>query len=258
MAAFATFIGYSISIRAIEVNFIVFIAMIVAFIVCGAGQAINDYFDKEIDKKLHPEKPIPSGNFKAKNALYYSIILFLAGNIFAFLFLNEIALYISAGFSILLIVYSAFLKKHKYFGNWVVAGGTAFTLIFGASMNGISNAVVLLSVSALLSNVCREITKDFEDLEADKGFKKSLPMIMRKEKIETAVFGMYSIAMLLPYWLFSQGIYGNIYFIAIVSGANLLFLAAFNDLKNGNFSKSQNFAKKGMLIALIGFFAGII
>jgi len=266
MAAMAVLVGYLISINHIALDYSIFsilnlqlaISMIAAFMVCGAGQAINDFFDIEIDKKKNPQKPIPSGKISPKNALYFSLALFLLANIIAFFFLNEMAVFISAGFSILLIVYSAFLSKMKYFGNWIVAGGTSFTLIFGAAINEINSAVILLSVSALLANVCREIIKDFEDLETDRGFKTSLPMIAKKENVQEAVFAIYAIAMLLPYWVFSQGFFGNTIFIVLVSASNIFFLESYSELLKGNNSNAQNFSKNGMIVALIGFAAGAI
>ncbi len=266
MAAIAVLVGYLISINHVALDYSVFtilnfplaVSMIVAFMVCGAGQAINDFFDREIDKKKNPKKPVPSGKISPKSALYFSLLLFLAANIIAFFFLNEIAVFISAGFSILLIFYSSFLYKMKYLGNWIVAGGTSFTLIFGAAINEINSAVILLSVSALLANACREIIKDFEDMETDRGFKTSLAMIAKKENIQEVVFAIYAIAMLLPYWIFSQGLFGNTIFIVMVSASNLFFLESYNEFLRGNYSKGQNFSKNGMIIALIGFAAGAI
>lgn len=270
MASIAVFIGYLVSLNIISGNSVfsipansilnlhLAIAMIVAFMVCGAGQAINDFFDREIDKKKNPKKPIPSGKIMAKTALHFSLAVFLLANILSFLFLNETALYISTGFSILLIAYSAFLAKLKYLGNWIVAGGTAFTLIFGAALVQLNTAVILLAISALLANVCREIIKDFEDLDSDKGFKTSLPMIAKKEKINQAVFAIYSIAMLLPYWIFSQSLFGNAYFMVLISAANILFIESYNEFLKNNYSKAQSISKNGMIAALIAFAAGTI
>ena len=39
----------------------VFIAGAVVFIITGAGNSINDYFDYKIDAINKPERPIPSG-----------------------------------------------------------------------------------------------------------------------------------------------------------------------------------------------------
>src|SRR3989339_483334 len=171
MAGIGVFVGYSVSAGAIGISPTLIIAMISAFLICGAGQAINDFFDYEIDRKKDGRaKTIKK--LGRKNVLYYSIILFLAGNSIAY-FINPAAFGIALAFSILLIAYSAVMGRIKFIGNWVVASGTAATLIFGASVWGNYSLAVQFAAAALFANVAREITKDFEDLKADEGFKRS-------------------------------------------------------------------------------------
>ncbi|MDP2974417.1 MAG: UbiA family prenyltransferase, partial [Candidatus Diapherotrites archaeon] len=79
MAAFGAFIGYSIAGSAIQFQKEIGIAMAAAFLVCAGGMVINDYFDRNVDKRLHPRKPLPSGAIKPKTALLYAIALFIAG-----------------------------------------------------------------------------------------------------------------------------------------------------------------------------------
>ena len=52
------------------------LVFLVVFLVSGAGNAINDYFDIKIDSINRPERPIPSGRVKAKEAFYFSYLLF--------------------------------------------------------------------------------------------------------------------------------------------------------------------------------------
>ena len=51
MAAVATLIGFSVALGGFAFTIPLMLAMVSAFLICGAGQAINDYFDREIDKK---------------------------------------------------------------------------------------------------------------------------------------------------------------------------------------------------------------
>ena len=48
------------------------LVFLVVFLISGAGNAINDYFDIRIDSINRPERPIPSGRVKLKEALYFS------------------------------------------------------------------------------------------------------------------------------------------------------------------------------------------
>ncbi len=257
MATFAVYIGYAVSVHALQFNQQIGFAMIAAFLVCGAGQAINDYFDAHIDKKKNPKKPIPSGTISARNALLFSLLLFACGNIFAF-FVNQTALAISIAFTLLLAAYSAFLGKAKWLGNWVVAAGTAFTLIFGAAVSGNYKIVWLLAASALLSNVVREIIKDNEDKLADKGYKKSLAMLLSHSQMITLVFVLSITAFALSIMPLVLGLFGNAVFAILVLLANVLFFYAIFCFAKKDFHLAQQLSKAGMLFALIGFLAGVL
>jgi len=258
MAALGTFIGYSIASGLLECQPGIAIAMLVAFLVCGGGMVINDYFDLAIDKKQHPKKALASGRITPGTAMLYAAALFLAGNLLAFFFLPTITSTIAVAFTILLIAYSRFLGKAKYLGNWVVASGTAFTLIFGASLFGNYAIVAWLALAALFANLAREVIKDIEDLKTDKGFKKSLPMLLGKKKTIWFAFAYYLIAILAVYVpVFLYG-FNRPAFTALVTIANIVFVASFRNARKGKFAKAQKLSKIGMLIALIGFLVGVI
>lgn len=256
MAAFAVYIGYCISIGELGFEFLTAYAMISAFLICGAGQAINDYFDREIDKDKAPDKPIPSGNIKAKSALNFSLLLFFAGLVFAWS-INREAAVIAIAFTALLIVYAAYLGNYKYLGNWVVAAGTAFTLIFGASVTQNYFPAAYLAIAALFANVPREITKDFEDLSADQGNKVSLPMILPHIWPKVAILVLYLAGIGTALGVYFLGIYGNNAYLWLISGASLGFLASAYLALIGRYKLSQQLSKVGMLLALLAFLAGV-
>ncbi len=52
------------------------IAMIAVFFITSGSMGLNDYFDRDIDKKAHPDRPIPSGKITPMQGLTFSIILF--------------------------------------------------------------------------------------------------------------------------------------------------------------------------------------
>jgi len=258
MAAFGTFIGGSIAAAAIQINLQIGIAIAAAFLVCAGGMVINDYFDRNVDKRLHPRKPLPSGAIKPKTALLYAIALFIAGNALALYFLPAISAAIALAFSVLLIAYSAFLSKAKYVGNFVVASGTAFTLIFGASLVGKFEIVAFLALAALFANLARELIKDLQDVKQDRGFKKSLPMLLSEKKVIAIVFFYYLIAIAAVYLPVLLAGFASIYFISVVSVANLLFLLSFAKAVQRSFGRAQALSKIAMLVALIGFLAGVL
>ena len=258
MAGFGTFIGYSVAVGTIQFNAGIAIAMAVAFLVCGGGMAINDFFDRDIDSKMHPNKPIPSRAITPKAAFAFSFALFVFANILALLFLPLIAFAIALAFSLLFIVYSWVMGKAKYLGNFVVASGTAFTLVFGASLVGNYSIIGFLAVSALFVNTARELIKDLEDISTDKGKKVTLPMIFSKRTIEALVFIYYVAAIVFVYIPVFLLAFGRVFFVVIVSIANLLFLLSFGKMVKQDYHGAQILAKAAMFIALLGFLAGVI
>ena len=258
MAAFGTFIGYSVAVQAIQFTPELGIAMIVAFLICGGGMVINDYFDRVTDRKLHPNKPIPSGRILPNTAMFYTASLFIAGIILAIVFLPTVSIIITVGFTILLIAYSAVLTKAKYLGNFIVASGTAFTLIFGASLAGNYFIIAPLAMAALFANLARELIKDLEDVETDKGNKITLPMILGKKKTESFIFLNYMIAIIAVYIPVVLLSFGKPMFVIVVSIANFMFLYSFGETLKKDYGRAQLLAKGAMFLALIGFLLGVV
>ena len=62
----------------------ILLACIVVFIITGAGNSINDYFDYKIDAINKPERPIPSGRISLNKAGFYSLVLAFDWNNFSF------------------------------------------------------------------------------------------------------------------------------------------------------------------------------
>ena len=254
IASIAVFVGYIVSTTIISMGLL--LAVISAFLICGAGQAINDYFDAEIDKKTAKNKIIPSGKISKRSALIFSILLFLIGIIISF-FVNYLAFGIAVIMSLLLIIYSSVLYKTKYIGNFVVALGTAITFVFGAAVTGnISLLIIFFAISALFANLSREITKDFEDIKKDAEFKKTLPMISKKAANYLVIFYYFlgiSFAST-AFVLFKL----NIIYLFFTIVAAIIFVYSISLLKKQNYVNSQKNSKKGMLLSMVAYLSTII
>ncbi len=257
IASIAVFIGFAVGNSGFGFSFPLLLAMVSAFVICGAGQAINDYFDKEIDKKIRPEKAIPSKKIKARNVFLYSAVLFLAGIIISF-FINQDAFTIALAFSVLLFVYSSLMQKIKFVGNLVVASGTGFTLIFGASVAGDYSLILPLVLSAFLVNVGREITKDMEDIEADKGIKKTLPMLLSTTLVKTIIMLCYAGGIMIALLAWFYGIIPGLLYLALVAVSGMGFSYSFYLLNKEKTTESHKFSKYAMIIALVAFASSVI
>jgi geranylgeranylglycerol-phosphate geranylgeranyltransferase len=257
LAGIAVFVGASIAILAPALQVPVIIGMLAAFLVCAAGQIINDYFDFELDLKKGKQKYESVTKENKKQLLWIAIALFLVGNALAY-FINQNAFLIAIGISVLLIIYSAILQKQKWLGNLVVALGTALPLVFGAAIFGDFAVIGWLAASAFLANWAREIVKDVEDLEADQGYKTTLPMLFKMSTVDSIVALTVFLAIILSYAPVFLNWYGNSAYLFLVTIANILFLKAFWEFRGFKAKKAKQSFKIAMAIALLGFLAGVL
>ncbi|HEY3361122.1 MAG TPA: geranylgeranylglycerol-phosphate geranylgeranyltransferase [Methanosarcina sp.] len=229
------------------------------FAIAGAGNAINDYFDVRIDSINRPERPIPSGRVKLKEALYFSYILFALGTLLAFL-INPICGFIALFNSLLLIFYAKTLKSTPLLGNLSIGYLTGSSFLFGASVfefEGLKSLFVLFLLAAL-AITAREIVKDIEDMEGDKmEGADTLPLRIGAKKASYLAGFIGFLAVLfspLPYFMSILGLR----YLYLVLLADLGFLAAiYQLLVRNNPTESSKMFKIAMFFALIAFIAGV-
>jgi geranylgeranylglycerol-phosphate geranylgeranyltransferase len=229
--------------------------LLAVFLITGAGNAINDFYDREIDVINRPSRPIPSGRLSLKHAMVWSIVLFALGFILANL-VGEICLLIAVLNSFLLFLYARNLKAMPLVGNLCISYLTGSTFLFGGAASGMiglqANLIPFL-LSSLIT-MSREIAKDIEDLEGDRqGGALTLPVLAGKRisAILASTFALCGIGL-----SFLAGL--GISYIVIVSVADILFLLAIRRILMGDPSESQRLFKMGMAVALIAFFIGAI
>ena len=155
-----------------EIALLTFFSM--AFIT-SAGFSLNDYFDRESDVVIKPKRPIPSGALSLKQVVAISVLLFVVGLSLAAL-INQLSLIILLIDSILLVVYSAFIKRKSGFAANILVGiltGTAF--LYGEAVTlglGIISPTSLTLASLSLypiacGTIGGNILRDILSLEGD-------------------------------------------------------------------------------------------
>jgi len=254
MAGLAAIIGILIAsgIPELTVASEVFLAVV---LITGGGNAINDYFDRDIDAINRPRRPIPSGRLSPRWALTWSLVLFAAGCATAGA-LNRLCLILALTNSALLIIYARHLKGTPLAGNISVAYLTGSTLLFGGLSMGaeqvLASPIPVLSILAALATLGREIEKDIEDLEGDrrKGAR-TLPIVAGEAFSSRLAAAAVTLAVLFSY----LPALGNLY-LAAVTLANVFFIMATKRALDGNASRSQQYIKRGMALALAAFLAG--
>jgi len=143
-------------------------AVLATMLAVGAGNAINDYFDRDIDRVNAPGRPIPRGAVSPRGALSFSVVLFAAAVALA-LVLPALAVAIAVVNLLALVAYTELFKGLPGVGNALVAylGGSTF-LFGGAAVGGRLDAVIVLFVLAALATFAREVVKDVEDVAGDR------------------------------------------------------------------------------------------
>ena len=234
-------------------------ASIVVFMFIGAGNTLNDYLDRDIDRKNHPDRPIPRGDVSPKAALTYSIILFTISIIGGLWLSIECMLIILLNMG-LMLAYEFRLKATGLPGNLTIGWLTASIFLFGGFAMidiypNIMRPVFYMFILSFMATLGREIAKDIQDIGGDEG-RVTLPMsigVSRARHVSAMAF-IFTIGLSpLPYY---YGIFG-FWYLVLVSVANAIFIYAAYVLASVP-EKSQESAKIGMMISLIAFLAGVI
>ena len=253
MAGVAAVIGLAVAGGSdLKAAFLIFFAV---FLITGAGNAINDYYDREIDAINRPMRPVPSGRILPDVAFRYSLALFAAGCILAGL-VNQICLAVAVFNSVLLFFYARNLKATPLAGNVSVAFLTGSTFLFGGAAAGLAGlfADQVPFWLSFLASMSREIAKDIEDMAGDRvGGAKTLP-ILAGERYSAILAGAFALAAVV---LSFFAPFGRAY-LAIVAVADLFFLLSVLKISKGDAAGSQKAIKKGMAVALLAFLAAAI
>jgi geranylgeranylglycerol-phosphate geranylgeranyltransferase len=210
--------AFAITKDAIGFETILLIFFSMAFIT-SAGFSINDYFDRESDAIIKPKRPIPSGALSLKQVVAISTVLFVVGLFFAFL-INWLSFVILLVDSILLLIYSAFVKRKSGFAANVLVGllvGTAF--IYGEATISVSQTISLVSLSLYpicFGTIGGNILRDILSFEGDSkiGYPTLPQNIGNKASIDIASYFFVATAILAPL-PFLLGFF-SIYYLALI------------------------------------------
>lgn len=158
-----------------------FLAMMSFFFLAAGSMPLNDYFDRDIDRIVHPNRPLPSKRVHPHEVLLFSLFLFANGLVLS-LFINIICFSIVCFTLVFIFLYEVYFKKIGLVGNIVVSFLSAMSFTFGSSATGYPFASIYLSMIAFLLFTGREILKDVEDVTGDEGLRQTLPMTVGQRK----------------------------------------------------------------------------
>ena len=222
----------------------------------AAGNAVNDYFDRDVDRVNRPDRPIPRGAVSARTGLMFSGLLFL-GAVVAAVTLPLAAIAIAVANLLALLAYTRLFKGLPGVGNVVVAYLTGSTFLFGAAAVGrvADPAVVVLFALAALATLSREVVKDVEDIDGDRAEGlRTLPIVAGERtalRVGATVLVVAVAASTVPY---AMGTFGPAY-VAVVLPADLVMLDAIRQ-SFADPGVAQRRLKRGMFLAAVAFIVG--
>lgn len=234
-----------------------FPVFITVFLITGAGNAINDYFDAGIDAVNRPDRPIPSGRLRKGYAYKFSIFLFACG-IFTAYFIGTAPFLIALINSFLLYFYAFSFKRKVFVGNLSVSYLTGSTFLFGGAAYGLKGIVAtsVLFFLSMFATLAREIVKAIEDMKGDMlDGAVTLPIRIGERPSAYIASGVGIFAVLLSPVPFITGLLNTSYLI-VVSIADIIFLYAVLLILRKDPSASSKYFKVAMFFALIAFIAG--
>ena len=233
----------------------------------GAGNAMNDLRDIEIDRIAHPNRPLARDALSEKEAerLTISLALLSLGSLVACsLMMDDERTYTLSIYGIvalLMLSYDSFLelKNKGLIGNISISLLVAAVTLYGASSVGELTNPLIWYVSGVVFfvNLAREIVKDCQDLDADSETRVTLPMKIGLEnsRMVAYVITLFGIVMLyIPYW---QGPFefGQLLFQA---PAMLVLITLNGPMWKGDDYVAATRLRIAMLLGLLGFILTLV
>lgn len=180
---------------------VIFACMSGSLIMAGSN-TINDYFDLEVDKINRPGRPLVQELISPNFTFRLAFIEFILGILIS-IFICRLAFVIAVFISLLIILYSIYLKRLPIVGNVVVSFSTGMAFVYG----GVSvNRVRLTIVPAILAffyHFGREVIKDVQDMKGDAQINaKTFPLVFGKTKsliLITLIIVILMIMLPVPY-----------------------------------------------------------
>jgi len=219
----------------------------------AAGNSYNDYSDRETDRIAHPERPIPTGTVTPRGAALAAAVLFgLAMVISSFVNLWSLAIVVTS--VLVMVSYEIVLKAEGLAGNLAISWLTGALFLFGGVAVDRLELAWILAALAFLATLGREIVKDIQDIEGDRGARRTLPMRMGSKNAGiVGAFAFVAAVALSPFPYLLELL--SAWYVPVVLAADAIFIyCAMIQFKNPE--KGQKVAKLGMLVALIAFLVG--
>ncbi len=264
LAAVGVWMGWYLAGDAIFTTRI-YLSSIAAALVCGAGNAINDFIDIKTDLINHPTRPLPAGEIPAYSAILIGIIFNLTAVILAIL-VNWRVFGIVIFAIVLLFIYNTVLKRLPLLGNISVSllGGLTFitgALVFNDNRLFYLPGPMVPAVFAFLFHFGRELVKDLQDFDGDsESHFRTLPTVIPRWLVHMIISILFIALIILTAFPIVHNWYGPIFNYIVIFLVDLpllaLILYLFISDRSRRYKVTSELLKALMLVGLIAFYLG--
>jgi len=224
----------------------------------AAGNSLNDYYDRDIDRVAHPRRPIPAGLLSPSTVLTMSVGLFILALVLSAFIPQQssvkwplIIVITSIG---VMVGYEMLLKAEGFAGNLAISWLTGALFLFGGAAVDRLGLASILAALAFLATLGREVVKDVQDMEGDKGARRTLPMQVGRRKAGTVAATSFGLAVALSPAPFLLELLSVWYVPAVAVADGIFIYCALIQFENPE--RGQKAAKLAMLVALLAFLIG--
>jgi geranylgeranylglycerol-phosphate geranylgeranyltransferase len=238
---------------------------LIFFLIAGASNTINDFFDLEIDRINRPHRPIPRGEIKKSQALrYYIILVILALSLSiptGLISVNLILIPFLTGFFAFIGFFYAWKGKALGLpGNMIVGISYSFGIPFGSllitQIQFTPVKIWFFFFTSMFLLISREIIKGMEDIEGDRKF--NIKTVANTMGFKTsAIFStFFSVSAILTFTIPVFILNMSLYFIIFMLIGNIVVILScvilLIDLNN------KTHQKKSSLLLKLGAFCGLV
>jgi geranylgeranylglycerol-phosphate geranylgeranyltransferase len=251
----AAFVGAGTSIERYWVG--VALGVAIGYLFTSASNALNDYYDRDIDRINHPERPIPSGRISAKTAVVFSSVAFgisVALAVLLAIFAGIITFVVFLAALAVQMAYDLKVKKAKTVGNLFIGLQTVLAFLFGGVIVNNLGPVAFMASASFLAITAREVVKDVEDIKGDVD-KVSLPKIIGVKNANTIALALISSAISISVVAYYPLRILGLGYFALVLVADAVFIGSV-PLLFKNPQAARKTWKYAMMLALIAFVVG--
>lgn len=231
-----------------------------AFLLLGGTMVLNDIYDVEIDRVNSPDRPLPSGKLKVRDAYALAVGLSFLGMLSA-AFLGIVPFLVALLALGLMVYYNTRGKKTGLVGNVVVSFNIALPFVFGGiAVNNLRPLLFVFSILAFLANMAREVAKGISDVKGDSAEGVKTLAVLKGTRVAALTSSGFFVAAVIASFLTPLWDRVSILYYPGVLVADLGFLYSsyrlLNDQKPETVKSVKTQVLVWMLFGLVGFLMG--